>query len=236
MKRITGLATVVAVAAMAVMAFGAFAASSASATPEFKGLTGVTDIHFTGRSLVTTLRGLNAGVLGTISCEKDLASGLILVPSMLVDNILLQFHGKCTQKVGSTETGCGTLILTKPLHGIVGWINKGATPVGLLLHPESGTVFATVVCGTNTTTVEGEIVAEIPELNEARENQYNNSRTEYELVLKASGETQGVTTFELLGGTFMTGVSLKVAGFLGGAASEEGTELVTLEKDGELET
>lgn len=242
MKRIISLVAVLAVAATAPVAFGVLAATTASALPEFKGLGAVKDIHFTGEGGLTALLAARGGVEGKVECHKVLVSGLLLVPSMLVDNILLHFHTGCEQKgVGNPEK-CNEPILTKPLHGVLGWTNNVAPPVGILLKPESGTEFASVTCGANVTKIEGEIVIEVPELNEAREKQYNVALTKYELNVQATKAISQTTpeTFELLSGLpaplFMKGVKLKTSGFLGEGATQSGKSTITLATDGELET
>jgi hypothetical protein len=72
---------------------GAAMAATALATPEFKSKG--TEIHFTGHSLLITIRGETAGAEGDILCHKDLIESLILVPSMLVDKLLVKFHTSC---------------------------------------------------------------------------------------------------------------------------------------------
>jgi hypothetical protein len=219
----------------AVVALGAVAAT-ALATPEFKG--NKPDIHFTGHSLLTVLKGETAGAEGTITCHKDLIEGLILVPSMLVDKLLVKFHTNCEEVIPALkeEKKCEP-VLTKPLMGTLGFLNKAAVPVGMLLVPETGTEFASTECEGTKTTVGGELVGEYPETNPfTRANQYNKDLTEYAFVLQASGTAQHWTTFELLGSSFMEKVELKTEGFLGGKASEEGTELLELPEAGLIET
>jgi hypothetical protein len=219
----------------AVVALGAVAAA-AMATPEFKG--NKPDVHFIGHSLLTILKGETAGAEGTITCHKDLIEGLILVPSMLVDKLLVKFHTNCEEVIPALkeEKKCTEPILTKPLMGTLGFLNKAAVPVGMLLQPETGSEFAKTECEGTNTTVGGELVGEYPETNPfTRAGQYNKDLTEYAFVLQASGTSQHWTTFELLNG-FMEKVELKTEGFLGGKAAEEGAELLELPEAGLIET
>ncbi len=238
MKRIISVVVMLAAAATAAVAFGALAATSAAAIPEFKGLGTVKSIHFTGTGGLTVLRAKRGGVEGTVECHKILVEGLILTPSMLVDNILLHFHTDCLETLSGTTTKCNEPILSKPLMGELGWTKSSAPPVGILLRPESGTVYASVTCASNTTTVEGEIIIEIPEENVNRENQYNKFLNSYELVVKSTNaeKQESAEGFELLGGTLMSGVKLKVQGFFGEGATESGSATITLATDGEIET
>jgi hypothetical protein len=239
MKRIIGLIAVLASAATAALALAAVAATNASAQPEFLGLAGVSDIHFTGEGGLATLRAKRGGMEGTVECHKLLVSGLILVPSMLIDKILFHFHTGCEETLNGTKTECTEPILSKLLMGDLGWTKNTAplTPVGILLRPETGKVNASVTCGSNVTTVEGEIVIEIPETSKTV-NQYNTFLTKYELVVKSTNANTQETpeTFELLGGPFMTGVKLKVEGFFGEGATENGSSTITLAHDGEIDT
>jgi hypothetical protein len=223
------LATVV---LTAVLAFGAISAANALALPEFVGAK--SEVAFTSTSGTSVLSGEELGIPATITCEKDETSGTILNHSMLVDKVVAKFFGKCHQSInGGEPTTCEEPITTSAMMGELGYIKEKAKPVGLLLKPESGSVFATTKCGSTETVVEGEIVGEFPEINKALVNQYNKSLTKFELVFKASGTKQAVTTLELLTG-FMTGIHLSVSGFFGGEASQSDTESITAAEAGEI--
>jgi hypothetical protein len=221
---------------VAVVALGAVVAAAALATPEFKGKG--TDIHFKAHSLLTAIKGETAGAEGIIECHKDLVEGLILVPSMLIDKLLLTLHTDCVESIPALkeEKKCTEPIKLKPLMGTLGFLNKAAVPVGLLLQPEAGSEFLNMECEGTQTKFGGELVGEFPETNPfTRAGEYNKDLTEYALVLQASGTSQHWTTFELLNG-FMEKVELKSEGFLGGKSAAEGTELIELPEAALIET
>jgi hypothetical protein len=216
-------------ALFAVFAFGAIAATSASALPEFKNTSGKTEVSVSGLSVGTqTLRGENVGQTGTITCNTVLVHATILVPSMIIHKVLVEFHGSCKQKIGTNEGTCTEPIVVKPSKGEIGLINSTTKVVGLLLKPESGTEFVTVKCTNGNTKVEGEVVGEIPEKS-GLTNQYNKPLGKFEVVFKSSGGTVNQERTEiLLLPTQMTGINLKVSGFFGGNASQESTSVIDL--------
>jgi hypothetical protein len=220
------------VALVAVFAFGAIAASSASAGIVLFLTQSGHELLFTAHSGVGILRGLNLGVLGTITCELDLVHGFVLNASPLAHRIKVLFEGKCEEKVGSSTVKCEEPIHVNNLLGELGLV--GSKKVGFLLAPSSGTEFVETKCEGNNTKVEGAVVGEFPEINKAGEEQYNKQLTKAELVFasEASNENQKITTIELLG-VSMTGAKLKVQGFFGGNASEETTDII--EGDGWIE-
>jgi hypothetical protein len=64
--------------------------------------------------------------------------------------------------------------------GTLGFLNKSAVPVGMLLQPEAGGEFFHYSCEGTETSFGGELVGEFPETNPfARANQYNKDLTEY---------------------------------------------------------
>jgi hypothetical protein len=221
---------------VAIAALGAAVPVTALATPEFKGKS--SDIHFKGRSLLIVIKGETAGVEGTISCHKDLIEGLILVPSMLIDDLLLSLRTNCVESIPvlKEERKCGEPIKFKPIKGTLGFLKQAALPVGLLMQPETSSEFFVDDCVGVETIFRGELVGEFPETNPfTRASQYNKDLTEYALVFQASGTSQHWTTFELLDG-FMEKVELKSEGILGGKADVEGTELLELPEAGLIET
>jgi cytoskeletal protein CcmA (bactofilin family) len=221
------------VALFAIFSFGAIAATSASAFPEFKG---TKNTDFEALTVGTpTLRGERASAVGTITCEKILVKGTILVGTMLIDQLHIKFHGKCKQKVGSNEGTCAEPIEVKLVRGEIGFQNSTSKKVVIDLAPDSGTEFVTVTCANGNTKTEGEVIGEFPEINKAGVNQYNKSLSKFELAFKVSpaGTTkQEIQEILLLGG-LMSSVHLKVSGFLGGEASEEATTINDLLPAGE---
>lgn len=216
-------------ALFAVLAFSAIATSGALAHPEFNNASGKT-LSFSGTGGTSILRGLNLGVLGTIECEKNTSSGLVLNKSALAAEIHVEFSGKCVQLLSGNTTTCTEPIKIKLAFGELGL--SLAKKAVLLLAPESGTEFVKITCGANVTTVEGTILGEFPENDKNLVKQYNQHSTKLELVFKSesNNENQAIRHFFLSNGTLMEGVELKVAGFFGGKASEEATGVV--EADG----
>jgi hypothetical protein len=181
-----------------------------------------------------TLRAKNLGVLGTVTCEKVLVDGFALPKSPLAHRISVVFEGKCEQNVSGFKSACTEPIVVKRALAELGLV-LGNKTVGIYLSPSDGTtVVLAVTCGGITTTVEGSIVGEIPEINKKAENQYNSERSESEQVFEAEKgtEKQAITSIELLG-AIMTGDELKVSGSSGGGASQETTVILT--GDGKIE-
>jgi hypothetical protein len=149
-------------ALVAAFAISAVAAGAAAAEkPEWRkgGVTLTGKVKFTAKS--------GAGVLETTSgtkveCLKDEATGEIEGPNKAV-NVVVKYTG-CTaggfpcNKVEEikTEKTKGTLVYLKAAK---------KTPVGLLLEPETGTVFAKFECIFTKHTVEGSVICEAKPLN-----------------------------------------------------------------------
>lgn len=215
------------------MTGNAFAASLPEAENEAK----TTErINFHGHSALTTFRGEMGGVVGRLSCEKDLVNnGSFLVPGKLAEKFDITLSGKCELVFSGVQTACNEPILTHVLRGLLGYIKGNSGTVGLLVKPETGTEWFRATCGVNTVTISGEVVGEIPENNSKGAKQYNKIITELEVHFArvAGKETeQAVTTFELPTGfpapLSMTGIGLSVTGFFGGKASMESTETLLL--------
>ncbi len=228
------------VALFAVFAFGAMAASSASAFhPLFLTESGK-ELLFSGEGgpvPLPTLRGSKNLVLaGTITCEKVLVHGFVLNKSTLAHRVKVVFHGNCIQTIiGGATSHCVEPIVVKESLAELGLV-LGNKTVGILLAPSDGTkVFAKVECPAGqTTTVEGAVIGEIPEINKKLVNQYNKPLTESEEVFEAEGKNtvkQNITTIELLG-VSMPG-KLSTVGIFEGEASEEATGI--LKTDGNVE-
>jgi len=215
-------------ALVAVFAFGAIAAASASASLPLFLTESKKALLFTADSGVGTLRGEKAGVVGTITCEQDLVHGFVLNASPLAHELHIQFEKKCKQTIGTNEGTCTEPIKVNLAYGELGLLNGH---VVLLVAPESGTEFVTVECTNGNTKVEGAVVGEFPLTGADGNPQYGVDRKDFLLVFKATGTTQEPEEIELLG-SLMTGVSLKVSGFLGGKASQESHELLLLDGNG----
>jgi hypothetical protein len=215
MRKITKLALV---ALIAVMSLAALVAASVASAGEPKFLTeSGTTLSFTATSGLGTLRGERAGIVATVTCEKDSTSGVLLNNSPLAHKVLASFTGKCEQTLGSEKAACQTTIETKPLSGELGLLNGH---VYLLLTPEGG-IFTELKCGSTSTEVGGAVIGEF-------DLPYGIFLTDAKLLFKATGTkltSQAPEEIELLG-VLMTKDSLHVEGFLGGSASEETSELV----------
>ncbi len=228
-------------ALFAVLAFSAIAAAGASAAePLWLNGNESASLSFTGSGGAAVLRALNAGILGTINCEKSSVTGETLNKSARAVKAVFSFSGDCLETVGSTKEKCTEPIKTESTFIELGLLASGSKPslsVLELVAPESGTKFVTVVCGSNSTTVEGAVVGEVPEENANKEAQYNSLRSELESVFASVGgnsENQKYRALELLG-TPMTKAELKVSGFFGGAASQEGSGVTKPPANGKVE-
>jgi hypothetical protein len=174
-----------------------------------------------------TLRALNLGVLGTITCEKFTVDGFALNKSSLAHRVKVTFTGKCKQKVGTSESTCVEPIAVKTSLAELGLV-LGNKTVGIFLEPSNSTVFATPECPAGTpTTVEGSVIGEIPAISQNGKEQYNKQALEQEQVFESVGknsENQNPETIELLG--VSKKAELKVSGFFGGKASQEATAIL----------
>jgi hypothetical protein len=223
---------------MATLAFGAVAATNSFAAEELFLTASGHELLFEGLSLLGLLRGLNGGIPSIVSCELDLVHGWALNDSPLAHRIKILFHTKCQQTVGSTTEKCTEPIHVKESLGELGLLllPNGKHDIVLLLIPSDGTtVFAKITCGSfGETTVEGAVIGELPETVNGV-NQYNKPLTEFLLIFESENknENQRYTTLDLLGVVMPGPIGLKVAGFLGGKASEEDT--VHLRFDGLVE-
>jgi hypothetical protein len=215
-------------ALFAVLAFGAMTASSAFAAqahPIFLTATG-SETLFEGTNpagTTPTLRALNLGVLGSVSCEKVSMHGFALPKSPLAHRLKMSFSGKCVWTVGTSKNACVEPMLWKTSLAELGLV-LGDKTVGIFLEPSDGSkVFAEPECPSGTaTTWEGALIGEIPSFSKNGKEQYDRENTEQEQVFEAAGknsENQNITTIELLGLT-KTG-ELKVSGFFGGKSSLE---------------
>jgi hypothetical protein len=221
----TKVAKLALVALFAVMSMAALMASSAAASlPLFLTQSGKA-LLFTADSGLGTLRGTEAGVEATITCEKDLVHGFVLNASPLAHEVEIQFHTKCEQKSAAGTAKCSEPIKVKKAYGELGLLNGH---VLLLLAPEVGTEFVEVTCETTKTNVSGAVIGEFDLNGKDGNPQYGVDREDFLLLFKAKGTTQEPEEIELLG-TLMTKVGLSVTNFLGGKASEETVELILLD-------
>jgi hypothetical protein len=225
-----------AVAALfAVLACSAMAASSASAFHPLFLTQSAKELLFSGEGLKPVLRAEEAGVPGTLECERVLIDGFALNLSTLAHDILVLFEGKCTLKVqGGGNEPCREPLVFKKSLAELGLLTSTNHKVVLLLVSSEGTIFDESECSGLRTTVSGSIIAEIPENNAKLEKQINVSRSELEVVFATVNKNnqQAITEIWLLG-TQMTGDELKVEGFFGGKAAEELT--LNLKGDGKVE-
>lgn len=219
---------------IAAVAFGAMAVGNASAFhPLFLTESGK-ELLVIGLSLRALVRFGNILPV-VIHCERDLFHGWILNRSPLIHRATLLLHGKCILLFNGMTTPC-----TEPIHFFralleLGLISSTNKKVAILSAPsEGGTEAVKITCGTNTVTLSGAVVGEIPEINAKLENQYNKQLSELEAVFAAENETekQKITEIFLLG-TQMTKVELTASGAGSGPASLESTE--ALNGDGKVE-
>ncbi len=214
-------------ALIAVFAFGALAVASASAVqPEFNTESGKT-LSFSASGGLATLLGEELKVRAEIMCEKSSTTGEILNKTPLADNIAITFTGKCKESIaGGTASSCTEPITVKPARGEIGLAAK--EEVGIVLKPyNSAGEFVETTCGSNKTTVDGEIIGLYPETKN-----YNKLEKSAEQAFNAKGTTQEPTEIELLG-VKMTKVELKVSGAFGEKSSQ--ITIATVTNDGGIE-
>jgi hypothetical protein len=219
------------IALVAVMCVDALAATGASAEEPLQPLAlspvfltaGPEELLFTGSGGAVTLRSKQAGVEGTISCERTLSfTGLAVTESALVNALRIELNGRCEQTVGSSKDTCSEPIKLELSYGQLGLLHNH---VFLLVAPENGTLFATVKCTNGNTQVRGAVIGEFPLNGRGGSLQYGVSLEDFLLLYKAKGITQEPEEIELAGG-LMKGVGLTTEGLFSGKASAEATELL----------
>jgi len=223
MRKVTKLTLVVLFAVMSIAALAATSAAAAG-TPLF--LTqSKKALLFVADGGLSTLRGEDLGILGTITCGKGSGHGFVLNASPLAHEVLIEFSEKCEQVIGSSKGTCTEPIKVKQSSAELGLL-KGH--VVLLISPEAGTEFVEVKCTNGNTNVSGAVVGEFDLTGTDGNPQYGVDREDFTLLFKAKGTTQEPEEIELLGG-LMTKVGLKVEGIFGGKASQEGVALLLLD-------
>lgn len=178
-----------------------------------------------------TLRGKNSGQEVTIKCEKSSGHGFVLDKSPLVHEVHIEFSGKCEQEVLGNKGTCTEPIRLKLAYGELGLLNGH---VLLLLAPEAGEEFVELKCINGNTKILGAVIGEFKLLGADGGKQYNALRKNFLLLYRAKGTTQEPEEIELLG-KLMTGVSLKVEGFLGEKASEKASSLILVDGNGTID-
>jgi hypothetical protein len=192
------LARLVGLALVAVFAMSAIIASTASAFPEFLMLP--SSKTFKGVSGVGTLK---AGT-ETVTCESDENAGEVTSMDS-VGKVSVTFHGckvkvatgECTIK--STLTGSAGLIVTTSLRGLLGEVAEAEakSKVGVLLEPETGIVFTTLLatgapCNTQETAVEGTLAGELTPIKALQ--------TTLKLIFGLTSEKQNIKEITVLAG------------------------------------
>lgn len=81
-----------------------------------------------------------------VECEASSASGELEEPKKMRD-VKIVFQGCDMADIACTNTSSADDIETKPLKGELGYIDKLAKEVGLLLKPEVGKILAAFSCG-----------------------------------------------------------------------------------------
>jgi hypothetical protein len=169
MKRIS----IIGLCLMAAMAISAVTVASASAAlPEFK--TAKFPVKFTAESLLPLEPVLHSVVSGTpinIACTMSKSEGEV-TGAKAITKTLVQYTG-CSLEGKPTDV-CTTSgeplpgdIMTKVISGEPGYVSVTSV-VGILLKPETGSVFATFKCeGTalGTITVSNAVIGEAQPLN-----------------------------------------------------------------------
>lgn len=220
-------AKLVLVALVAVMCVDALAATSASAEEPLFVTASLRALLFTGTIGAVTLRAKQAGVEGTITCEKTSVHGRALNKSALARELHIEFKGKCEQIVGANKAACTEPIKPLVSYGELGFLLLNDSAL-LLVAPEKGTEFVEVRCGSNITKFSGAVIGEFPVSGRDGIPQLGTLREAFLLSFKAKGTAQEPEEIELLGSSMknLRGVSLKAEGFFGEKASEETAELL----------
>jgi hypothetical protein len=200
----------------AVFAFSALSAASAPALPDFVPAGGKFPVGFlasSGSVILTASNGFR------FECEESMAAGNMQDVMMA---LIRANASTCHTTIAGTRIPCGNhpgaasdLILTEPLLATLGYIEAGEKAggkVGFLFQPEPpNTVDIKFECGlggvNETIVITGALVAEVTPINTAT--------NKFDLIVKATGSAQAITTFQLLTGSpaplFMTGIALGVA-------------------------
>lgn len=171
----------------------------------------------------------------SVTCEKTSGHGSFLQKTPLVHLNQLTFEGKCeltTMNFG--KSFCTEPIRVKALLGELGLASATNKKVDMLLTSFLGTEIGKLECGNHSYTLEGSVIAELPEVNAKGVGQYNKQLTEVELTLESESknENQKITEIFLLGAQ-RSKAELFVAGLFGGKASWETSP--TLKPDGSIE-
>jgi hypothetical protein len=181
-------------ALVAVFALSAVTAASASAvTPEFKPVP--TKKKFTSSSVTVTFE--SAG--NTLTCEKSATAGEI-TGAKTIGKVVVKFTGckisgsggsNCAIKSKNTSTAGE--ILTDALDGELGTVSttQASSGVGVLLKPESGTLWTELEANTCThaTKVNGSIAAEVATIGK--------KQATNKFVFATSGGSQGIKKITL---------------------------------------
>jgi len=160
MKRLS----IVGLCLIAVLGVSAVAVGSASASlPEFKAA--AFPVTFTSASALPLEPTLTT-LANVIKCKMSTDKGEITVGGTKLVGKIIVTYTECTITISGMAVGCktagqtGNTIVTQPLMGELGYINKAIPTVGILFHPETpGTVlFAEFACSIVTVKVTGSLV------------------------------------------------------------------------------
>lgn len=180
MKRITKM---LGLSAVMVLAFAAVAAASASASqPEVEGTLPTTFSGSGGEGKLETVAGR------TVTCTGNSASGTVN-SSTTVNNTRVTFSG-CTDEFGSACTTSGQssgTIRTNLIKGTLFYREAGSSKKVILLEPETGSVFATFVCGFGFETLEvtKKVLGEITEVG----------TNKYQIAFSQAGGVQVIVVY-----------------------------------------
>jgi len=166
--RVGGLALI------AVLAFSAIASASASASqPKAEPEGGTFPVTFTGAS--TTGGTLETLAKRLVTCTSDTSKGSIN-SATTVTGVKVIFKGCSASGPFGIKLPCKTAgkgseeIETVALKGTLFYLKAGTNETGVLLQPESGTTFASFLCGPTlgveeTLTVSGSVVGVLTTVN-----------------------------------------------------------------------
>ncbi len=200
--------------------------------PEF--VAAKSTVAFTGESKEATFNGMVEGTSTSIKCPSSTSSGTLVSKSGSVEGASFKFW-ECAWHIGSEVYACTDPLTTHTVKGTLGFVKEEETgAVGFRLGEKEHEFLSYSCLGSQG--FEGAVVAEIPEINHAGENQWNKSRSTFEVLYKATGVSQTVQT--LLSATgYETGLHLMgYGGFFGGESSLVMTDTIKTAEAVELKT
>jgi hypothetical protein len=224
--------------ALAALALSAIATAVAGAAQPELVKEGKAGVPLTQRKFTTERKGetltLENANKETVKCTEEKGSGEgVLNSTKAVEKVTVEFFG-CKSGTGlKCENNGAEKIKTNALNGEIGYIKgtAGTTKVvGLLLKPETGTTFATFVCGGfANNTVTGAVIGEMTPKN------VRVKTTEFFKAIYEKGATAGSQKFtELEGEGAPKTLQSSLFGGTPKASNEQGDAQVKFEEEAEL--